>query len=259
MFATVVFVLPSKYTGGAVRVTHGTLSETYDNSAENSLVTSVLAWYTDIEHEVKPITSGYRLALSFNLIHTTNSLRPALSSHSGVASRLRHVLLSWKQADDDGDIPKKIISVLSHKYSQASLRVGASALKGADAHIVALLHNIGGPHGFGIGLANLTYAQTGIGDDSGHRYGPYGKYGGFSARNRDDDRDLNFDTSHYVEAMLSVDHLVDLDGRIIWQHRCSELEDEEVDTEVIPADLVHQLTSGDFDDQEYEGYMGNVS
>ncbi|THH13506.1 hypothetical protein EUX98_g9716, partial [Antrodiella citrinella] len=42
--------------------------------------------YTDVTHEIKPITSGYRLALAYNLLHTNTSLRPAISNDEGFTS-----------------------------------------------------------------------------------------------------------------------------------------------------------------------------
>ena len=111
MFATIVIVLPSRFTGGTVCVSHGDLNSTFEHCANSLTQTTVLAWYTDVEHQVKAVTSGYRLALSPHLIHTTNALRPAVASHTAVSRRLRHILLSWKQAEQDA--PAKIVYVLS--------------------------------------------------------------------------------------------------------------------------------------------------
>ncbi len=256
MFATIVVVLPSWFAGGAVRVAHGELSETYDNSANSLTTTSVLAWYTDVEHEVKHITAGYRLALSFNLIHTTSALRPALSPQNGVAARLRQVLLSWKEGESQDEAPAKLIYLLDHKYSQAALR--GSALKGADAHLVALLDNIGRPHGFRLGLASLTCTERGSGNDYGGgcgygRRGRYGRYGWGYSEDEDEDED-DVSMGEVEDTEISIKHLVDLDGKLIREDL-----DYELETEVIPDEVAEAITSGAYDEQEYEGYMGNVS
>lgn len=249
MFATIVVILPSRFTGGAVHVRHGDLDKTYDSS-ENSLTnTSVLAWYTDVEHEVKAITSGYRLALSFNLVHTTNALRPTLGV-STLPSRLQHVLRSWKQAEASGDAPRKIIYLLSHKYSQAALR--GSALKGVDAHLVSILDTIGAQHGIHLGLANLTCTQSGGANDYGERE----RDGWGRCYYDEDSEDMNDDDVSMCEVdetRVDVENLVDMDGKLIRQRISYELE-----TEVIPEELVGEITSGEYDDQEYEGYQGNV-
>lgn len=64
MFATIIVILPSMYTGGEVHVSHSSSYEVFDFAAQSLLSTVALAWYTDVFHEVKPVTSGYRLALS---------------------------------------------------------------------------------------------------------------------------------------------------------------------------------------------------
>ena len=80
MFASIVVVLPSTFIGGTAHLSHGSLSVVYDCSQDSSLLkTTVLPWYTDVMHEIKPITSGYRLALTYNLVHTTSALRPSLA------------------------------------------------------------------------------------------------------------------------------------------------------------------------------------
>lgn len=80
MFATVVVLLPSAYTGGELIVSHTLQTKTIDFSQNSLLSTALLAWYTDIKHKVKPVTLGYRLALSYNLIHVAppNVPTPAL-------------------------------------------------------------------------------------------------------------------------------------------------------------------------------------
>ncbi|EED79522.1 predicted protein, partial [Postia placenta Mad-698-R] len=172
MFATIVVVLPSKFKGGSLHVSHGGLNTFYDCSPKSLTETNVLAWYTDVMHEVKPITSGWRLALSFNLVHTTTSLRPALSGQTELVGRMRHVLLSWKQ-DLDGDAPLKLIYLLEHKYPQANLR--GSALKGRDAQIVALLDLLAKQLDFRLGLANVVCRVSGYADDPGYGRGGWGR------------------------------------------------------------------------------------
>ena len=248
MFATIVIVLPSRFTGGTVCVSHGDLNSTFEHCANSLTQTTVLAWYTDVEHQVKAVTSGYRLALSFNLIHTTNALRPALASHTAVSRRLQRILLSWKQAEQNA--PDKIIYVLAHKYSHANL--SGSALKGLDAHLVALLENVGRPLGFGMGLANLTCTESGIAVDNGGGCG-YGRRRRYGRYDDDDDDDV------YMEEVESrsvqIEHLVDISGHLIQAKL-----DFRNETKTIPSDLVESITAdGNYDNQEYEGYMGNVS
>ncbi|KAJ7656833.1 hypothetical protein DFH06DRAFT_1410327 [Mycena polygramma] len=117
MFATVVIILPSEYTGGQVRVSHGTKKATFDTAASSVVNFALLAWYTDVRHEVKPVTSGFRLALSYKLIHTArNTLRPSIPDSDAAMADLTRVLRNWgnnRYADDVG----QVAHILNHEYS----------------------------------------------------------------------------------------------------------------------------------------------
>lgn len=274
MFATIIVILPSPFTGGAVHLSHGGLSTVMDFSAESLLSTSVMAWYTDVTHEVKPITSGYRLALSYNLIHTTTTLRPSLPSTHSAALQLKNIFLSWRNEGYDG--LQKIIYLLDHRYSKANLN--GSALKGMDSHQIALLNAIAEECGFRIGLASIeSHVKGKAYDDDGPErkenptrhlncYGyPYCEHTGDSDEDSDDwysevskdDRDPHgFEMQEDdQEAEMSITDLVDLEGtRITGWLRCHE-----EDGETIPEDLQTQVENGPVDEAEYQGFQGNVS
>ncbi|KIO28616.1 hypothetical protein M407DRAFT_45278, partial [Tulasnella calospora MUT 4182] len=165
MFATIIVILPSPFAGGSAHLSHAGQKAAIDQSKESWLHTSVMAWYTDVTHEIKPIQSGYRLALSYNLVHTTTSLRPALSDASGPIKQIRHILLSWRQNLYAEDSPQKIIYLLQHRYSQANCR--GSAMKGTDAHVVAVLDSVSQELKFRVGLALIECHLSGPADDMG--------------------------------------------------------------------------------------------
>jgi hypothetical protein len=140
MFATIVVILPSAYTGGQVVVSHASTSRTIDFSEDSLHATSVLAWYTDVKHEVKAVTSGYRLALSYNLIHTAppNVPRPTLPNTSASAEVLRHILRKWRADKYESESDQRLMAyLLDHEYSTHDLQQGGVSLKGADAQRVA--------------------------------------------------------------------------------------------------------------------------
>jgi hypothetical protein len=244
MFATVIIVLPSTFTGGTAHLSHGPLSVVYDCSRDSSFKMTVLSWYTDVMHEIKPITSGYRLALAYNLVHTTNALRPSLGETDDVVNQLKHVLKSWKQADDG---PTQLINLLNHKYSQANLR--GSALKGLDAQKLGILNLLGEQYGFHLGLASVCCTLSGYAEDYGRGYGRgYGRYDDSEG----DGNDVDF--AEVEERAMTIENLVDLEGR-----KLRETLDFDEESEVIPRDLIEDVENGPHDGQDYEGYMGNVS
>ncbi|KAL0064876.1 hypothetical protein AAF712_008129 [Marasmius tenuissimus] len=242
MFASIIVVLPSRFTGGDAHVSHGTLKKVFNTSGPSLSKTTVLSWYTDVTHEIKPIQSGYRLALSYNLFHTTTSLRPSLSSQNDIVGRLRHILLSWKQRESK---PDKIIYMLDHKYSQASL--SASALKGKDAHLVAALDSLSKELGFSLGLAHIEHHESGQANDYGGSYRHRG-YWGYGESEDDDDVEMG----EIEERTTTIENLVDLDGEDISD--TVEFDDE---AETIPARFDRYFEGQSCDDEEYEGYQGN--
>ncbi|KDQ61180.1 hypothetical protein JAAARDRAFT_191287 [Jaapia argillacea MUCL 33604] len=250
MFATIIIVLPSRFTGGAAHLSHGGLSKVVDSSSQSRSQTTVLAWYTDVTHEIKPITSGFRLALSFNLVHTTNALRPVLPATHECVNRLRNVLLSWKRDAKEGEesCPEKIMCLLQHKYAQAGLK--ASALKGIDAHKMALLDLLAKELGFRLGLASVECHLSGCADDE------------FGYRERDRWRRCSEEASEGMgdevsmaevsDRDMTVTKLTDLDGNLLRNDLPCDAENE-----TIPSDLEEVVEQGPHDKQEYEGYMGN--
>ena len=65
MMGTLVVSLPSVHTGGELVVEHGGQSVMYRVPREEL---SFVAFYADCRHEVKPVKSGYRVTLTFNLL-----------------------------------------------------------------------------------------------------------------------------------------------------------------------------------------------
>lgn len=230
MFATVVIVLPSVYTGGQVHATHNSSTKIFDFHSTSITHTSVLAWYTDVRHEVKPITSGYRLGLSYNLIQTNPGVpRPCLPNTSHQLESFRHTLHKWSKNayEEYSDL---MAYILGQEYSVADLKQGARCLKGADAQLVANLRGVAKEEGFIMLLANLEQHVTGQStDDYGffgygykrrrHDYG-YSGYGYMRRRHWYDDfaDDIDYDglstpdMGEIENTSCSVSNVVDLDG-----------------------------------------------
>ncbi|KAH6918539.1 hypothetical protein BKA70DRAFT_1247469, partial [Coprinopsis sp. MPI-PUGE-AT-0042] len=224
MFATLVIVLPSEYSGGQVHLSHAGMSKTLDYSESSSTTTAALAWYTDVMHSVKPVTSGYRLALSYNLIHaappaltespttplpTPVSLLPRPQIDKGATELLHKTLSKWAKGKYgkkyDMPCPPFFARLLKHEYSQHELESsGIRCLKGSDAHQVGCILAIGEDMGFVVGLANLEVKLEGPADECGppppRGYGGYG-YGHDGPRPQkrqrldedDEDKDMDED------------------------------------------------------------------
>lgn len=232
-FATVVIVLPSKFAGGAVRVSHSGLADEYDCSSTSLTQTTVLAWYTAVLHEVKRVNSGYRLALSYNLIHTTSSLRPALDGQTKLIEDLRRVLLSWRKLGK-GNGPQKLVYLLKDKYSEKDLR--GTALKGADARKIELLNMLIPALEFHIGLASILCHE---------------RWPAHVERQRNGDQDVRM--TEIKERHTTVRNLVDLNGNLLQK----EL-DLELWTETIPGNLEDVLRQGEAETERWQEDHGKV-
>ncbi|TFK62163.1 hypothetical protein BDN72DRAFT_903463 [Pluteus cervinus] len=238
MFATVVVILPSTVTGGQVRVQHATEEKIIDMSENSTFQTSVLAWYTDVTHSVEPITSGYRLALSYNLIHTSpNVPAPSLPSTHVALVGLDHTLRQWSQnkyRKEDGEEHSMVASLLQHQYSEADLCRGVDALKGQDAHKLANVRPVFERLGFLAYMANLEFnIKRGKWDDSS-------------------DSDVGGNQWSMLEETdrhLRIKNMFSLDGQAVGLAAF-----DINDSCLVPK---NPFEDTDPDKQEYEGYMGN--
>ncbi|RXW19976.1 hypothetical protein EST38_g5881 [Candolleomyces aberdarensis] len=153
-FATVVFILPSAFEGGEVHLSHGGLEGVIDASSDSNLSTSVLAWYKDVNHEVKPILSGCRLALEYDLIYTAR--RASLLDTRVAQTALRKVLGEW---EEEG--PDLRAYLLSGNYDASTFGNWSKKFKYSDVLKVSTLLPIAKDLGFAVFLAKLTYTEDG--------------------------------------------------------------------------------------------------
>jgi hypothetical protein len=245
MFATMIIILPSRYTGGEIHLTHGSKTQVVDFSASSLANTAVLAWYTDVLHEVKPVASGYRLALSYNLIYTsTRKSLPMAPTYDGPCAKLRQVLHEWEKGNyQKPDKRDYIAYLLTHRYSEVDFRRGASCLKGEDDERVALVRAAAEELGFVILLANMKYHVSGDSDD-------VDCWPKRRRRRRSTQSDCdNIDGE--VEISISLSKMVDLSGHVVLGlNHCIEVDED--------CFLPKGALDGERPDDSREEYTGNV-
>ena len=114
--------------------------------------------YADVEHAVKPVTEGYRLVLTYNIIHTTNTPTPSAMLLFEEKLRLERVLDTWDESMKSGpggckaEGPAQLAYVLDHKYKNGNLNL--AHLKGKDCTKVMFAKEICESRGFKLLLAN---------------------------------------------------------------------------------------------------------
>jgi len=138
MFATLLIILPSFYTGGILAVRHQQREKKFDFSGDTENIHYVVL-YADCEHELLPVTEGYRLVLAYNVILLPKSDNKQIvesKHHTMLINHLHEVFNSWLDMTNNNKVNtnslRKLIIPFDHEYTQESMKNGP-LLKGKDA------------------------------------------------------------------------------------------------------------------------------
>ncbi|TKA79700.1 hypothetical protein B0A49_01456 [Cryomyces minteri] len=118
-----------------------------------------LLLFADVMHQIIPVTAGYRFVLTYNLVRVSPGVGYSLATLDDLSLKLKDVLRSWHQSAVHTDYaPRKLIYILEHEYSDASLQY--DQLKGKDQLCAKHLKNVGAEMGFDVFLASLEREVT---------------------------------------------------------------------------------------------------
>ncbi len=231
MFGTLVVVLPSAHVGGELIIRHGTREVSVNLSSPEVSELTFAAFYADCEHEVKPITHGNRVCLTYNLSlvekdknkDTDTRQRAVVTAPVNdreVAAAAEILKATFRKAG----APTKLAWLLEHQYSAAGLSF--AGLKGQDAARVQVLRRAAEWAGCAAHLGVVHIEETGPAEPHFDMYG----YGGWHSGRQDDDasdedevldeqeevalRD-DFDVIEVSDAWHFVDHWVDAQNRSV--------------------------------------------
>lgn len=228
MVATLVLVWPSAHIGGELRVCH---RDTEVHFASQHLQASAIRWfafYADCRHEVAPVSEGWRIVLTFDLVLPAEAARPRTPVHPPLLDALR------AHFHPEGAEPRvqPWVLLLDHEYTERGLRW--RLLKGEDRARVAALRAACEPLGLTVHLALAAIHEQWTAIDS---YG--GRRGGAGDPEPDE----------LIDEDMVLDFRVDADDRPLRRDALH----------VAPADAVSFTETGEdfLVDEEYEGYMGN--
>ena len=235
MFATLVIVLPSAHRGGELVVRHLGREVTLDLHPEDPSEIGFAAFYADCVHEVRPVTTGYRVILVYNLrfLGKRRSLRAP--DYRAVEAQVADLLRGWTSAEDE---PDKLIVPLEHAYTAAELSF--DVLKGVDAGVASVLVKAAAEADCDLHLALVSIEESGSAEHTGyHRRGRWG---------RDDEGDEEFEVAEVYDRslILSAWRRPDGDARF---HDFPFFEDE-----LCPPDAFEDLTP---DEQHFHEATGN--
>ncbi len=253
MIGSLVVMLPSSATGGELVVGQGDDAVSY-RGLKSSLV--LVAFYGDTVHEVRPVRTGHRVVLTYNLLlageeHASafddtgavDALVPLLDDHFTQPTDLP----SWRRSEKAPEPPDRLVYLLDHGYTSRGLNW--RSLKGADGHRARLLQAAAGRLDLEVVLTqakvNETWSAIEDWDYGSRRGGRRGRNGCDPAY--DDGADAPDDDSYQLEELLdSSVELLPVKG--------VRLERWVDDSELCESTPSLHLTP---DGSRYEGYMGN--
>ena len=262
MVATLVVTLPSTCRGGELVVGHNGEQRSYLGS---KTAISLVAFYADCRHEVLPVTSGYRVTLTYNLmVHGDPSRQPGDEGTTAELAALLREHFSMPAARYYGDLPGKppgrLAYLLDHEYTARAL--AWPRLKGDDASRASLLRAAADRAGSEAVLALADVKETHdaypaaelYGDGGQARYDRYDDYGGDEDEHEEEHggasaEDEEYVTRGLVDSEITLTHWTRPDGA-----RLEEISLFLRQTEVCTSTPSGALTPYS---QEYEGYMGN--
>lgn len=236
MFGTLVIGLPSNHSGGELKVSFENRTQIVDFS--KSLQTYKLpytAFFADCEHEIKPVTSGYRICLVYNLINTDESSQINTPKFSFQQNKISDILISSKE--NFKELPKAIL--LGHEYTPTNFSL--TNLKGHDRPRAEALLNAAEQAGYYAQLALVTHYQNGALETDYYHYDYYR-----SSRYNDEPTE-DGTMGEVYEEYTHIEH---------WNGNYPSLGNMDIDHKDIIGDL--NLGEGEPTEKEEEGFTGNA-
>ena len=242
MVATLVVSLPSVHTGGELLISHGGRTRSYRHTDRQSI--GFVAFYADCVHEVRPIRSGRRVTLTFNLLVSRDSEETEIDADEELAALVgRHfstpVIRRW--SDEQSPVPNRLVVLLDHQYSERGLSAGR--LKGRDVEWVQRLRAAADSADCvsALALAQIRQTWDASEDDRAWRYR--------------DEADEDGDSS----MSYAIGQLIEDEVLLGWWQRAGVGSGEQISLGVDESEVCAVTPTASLKPYEsaYEGYMGN--
>lgn len=187
---------------------------------------------------MRPIKSGFRLVLTYNLVQSASNVPVSPFSSCDATARLGALFRLWNDhlLKKHSNPTRLMAYVLQHRYTEANLRL--HHLKGQDRAKAEIVREACANHGIDFYLANLEYLKTGGCEGSGYE----------DEDEDDEDEDVGFhliDEILYTETYLRA--VFRLDGRKFAEQVTIN------ESDIIQDDAFEREP----DDEDYNGFTGN--
>ncbi len=205
MFATLVISLPSPHEGGELIVSHAGESFSYSFAGNDKFSPEYAVFYADCFHEVKPVLSGYRLCLVYNLAIAGRSTQPQLSKNDEIIEHVDSYIQKWGQEQHQFPF---LTYLLDHSYTEKNLCL--SNLKSSDYSKASILLKAAAKHQCKAFLCLVSYYEESYGDY-------YGDGDGYKRnRYRDDEESEDYYTEYGINTTeIYAHHFLGDDGNRI--------------------------------------------
>lgn len=248
MFATLIVSLPSQHTGGTLLISHnGEQKKVSFGGKKSKTDFQYVSFYADCSHEIKPIASGYRICLVYNLSIPKKKSMPLSGKNRNIEQKVTDLLETWAEEMDE---PEKKIFLFDHQYTPAEFSL--INLKNKDHINGDILYQATQQARCKAHLALLTFHQNGEPENDYDYYNRgryYGRRGYYDDDNDDDDDGSDHEMGEVFEEDLSVTQWFNIDGQPIDMGSIALSKNE------IIANI--NFTDKEPDESDYEGYMGN--
>ena len=253
MVGTLVVILPAAFTGGAMVIEHHDARVTYRGSARQL---TFVAFYADCHHEVRPIRTGHRVVLTYNLIAKGKASAIGTAVTDDQVHALGRSIQTYFESphpprwssDSRRECPDRLVCLLDHQYTRRSL--AWKRLKNTDATRAGALRAVARRMDCEIVLALADVHESWSCEDEYDTAGWYGRRGRrwHAEEPEDDDASRTSDLVDLLDSEVELRHWVPSDGRI--EGISGHVDDDEL-CFTKPSNELEPFAS------EHEGYMGN--
>jgi predicted 2-oxoglutarate/Fe(II)-dependent dioxygenase YbiX len=262
MVATLVILLPSSYRGGTLLVENQGDSQRYPSTSAPKNKLTFIAFYADCQHEVKPVTDGYRIALTYNLILKPSENNIALPVVGETQQSLDKAVIDFLKQPRDATREtnsyrtsrcRKLIYLLDHEYTANGLKW--DNLKAGDQIRAQALLQTAKQNDL---EAFLTLADIHeIWDCESSYEGSYSRYRNWYDEDEDEDDDDGNDSDN--EDSVQLLDLIDDETEIRYWLDESGKKIQYPSMSVWSDSICWTKANNECDpfEKEYEGYMGN--
>ena len=264
MVATLVVLLPSSFSGGSLVIHHEGADVTFRSEKRTAENLTLIAFFADCHHEVRPVKSGFRVALVYRLSlevqdragldGALDPVAPETMSDLTEQVRVHFSLPSMPDspASSPGrDVPEKLVVLLDHQYTERNL--AWSLLKASDRTRAAALRQVASRLDCEVFLALAEIHEMWDcepDDDFDWRYSRRGRFRGVDDEDLADTDENGYTLSSLIDSSFVLTHWCDHEGNPVDVPQLPVNEDDELIR--ITAIDAHGPTCS-----EYEGYMGN--